>query len=464
MTQAAGRWSPGVWALGLAPVGALAILVAHRTHPVVPVALSAALAAVVLAYLRPLAAVLLAVALVPLELFAIPLGSVALSPSELMFVLTGIVWAGRRMFAGEAPWTRTSLGRPLLLLWAASLPGLVVAEDPAAVLRFVVIWGALLLVFQLIVTEARTEHLRTMLFVLAVVGAVIGAVAALGVTGQELSALGDRATGRAVGAFGDPNILATFLAMALPGALLVALAGRWERRPVAVIAAALIFAGLALSLSRGGLFAAAGAVLVMLGWQPMRRIAVLCAVVLVGVSIANANPLGDVQQVQTVLQRVESVRFQGSAQFDQRELIYTETPRMIADHWLTGVGANNYGYVAPQYGIVEPFGGDTFEHAHNIALTFAAEQGLPGLLAFGWLLFAVARLVPSACGRAAGRARGVGFAVVAALVALGLQGVVDFTLRSNMIAALAFLLLGMLAVVAREARAGGRGSTPPAPA
>jgi len=234
---------------------------------------------------------------------------------------------------------------------------------------------------------------------------------------------------------------------------LVAVGGRWRRRPLAIVAVGVIFVGLALSLSRGGFLAALGALLVMLGWAPLRRIAAAAAVGLVLLTVLNANPLAGTQQVRTVVNRVSSVRQQSGSQTDQRALIYSETPRMIADYWVTGVGALNYPNVAPRYGIIDPQTGETFDHAHNIALTIGAEFGFLGLIALAWLVIALARVLAAACRRRPGRPRELGFAVTGALVALGLQGLVDFTLRSNIIAAVTFIILGALVAITRAAQA-----------
>jgi O-antigen ligase len=438
-----------------APLGALAILLAYRTNPAVPLAALLGVGVVLLAYFRPLAGVLLALALVPLEVFAFTLGPVGLGPSEAVFVVTGYAWAAKRLGAGLTPWAASPISRPIALLWVAGLPGVLVAEDPVSTIRFLVVWGAFILVMMLIAVEADLAAVRTLLFGLAMTAAVVGATAAVGVSGQqqELSATGDTATGRAGGAFGDPNILATFLAMALPAALLVAVGGRWRRRPLAIVAVGVIFVGLALSLSRGGFLAALGALLVMLGWAPLRRIAAAAAVGLVLLTVLNANPLAGTQQVRTVVNRVSSVRQQSGSQTDQRALIYSETPRMIADYWVTGVGALNYPNVAPRYGIIDPQTGETFDHAHNIALTIGAEFGFLGLIALAWLVIALARVLAAACRRRPGRPRELGFAVTGALVALGLQGLVDFTLRSNIIAAVTFIILGALVAITRAAQA-----------
>lgn len=457
------RLAPLLWALALAPAGALAVYAGHRTHPLLPLGLLLGSGFVLLAYLRPRISLLVGFLLVPFEIFTLPLGALTLSASEAVFLLTAVVWAASRILTGHRPWPSSPFAFALALLWLSALPGFLVAEDPAAVIRFLVFWGAFLLLFALVATEGDEGYVRTLLFVLALAGAIAGAVSITGSSGVEQQIVGDRVTGRAEGAFGDPNILATFLAMTLPAAVLVAFEGRW-RGGIALSAVALILGGLGFSLSRGGILAAAGAMLVLLAWAPVRRAALAGVAVLIVVTLANANPLGNVQQVQLVLDRVESVRSQPtSSDADQRQLIYNETPRMIADHWLTGVGALNYPRIAPRYGIVDPNSGTTFLHAHNAPLTIAAEQGLLGIAALIVLLVILLKRMRRACSRAAGARRGLGLAVTAAVVALGLQGLVDFTLRSNVIAALSFVLLGALAVLTRDAAAAGSPSAPAGP-
>lgn len=253
MTAAAHRLAPALWALALAPVGALTMLLAYRTHPVVPVAAIALLAVVALAYARPVAAVMLAIAAVPLEGLAVPVGGVAVTPMEAVFVLTAFVWAIRRLVEGHLPWAASPLSLPLAALLLATLPGLTVAEQPVAVVQFMVFWGAFVLVAWLLIAEADAESIRTVLWTLAVVGAVLGLTALATSAGQqELSATGGVASGRARGAFGSPNILASVLALAFPAALYASFGHRRGRRAPALMAAAFILAGLALTLSRGG--------------------------------------------------------------------------------------------------------------------------------------------------------------------------------------------------------------------
>lgn len=452
---AAGRLTPALWALALAPLGALAMLVAYRTHPAVPLGAVAVAGAVALAYYRPIAAVCLSIAVVPLEFIFIPVAGTAVTPVELMFILTGGVWALRRIVEARVPWIASPLSLPLALLVLTALPGLLVALDRMVILRFLVFWGSFLLVFWLIVSEADAASIRAIFFTLTLTAAVVSLTSAVGSAEQvELSSTGDWASGRATGAFESPNMLASFLAIAFPAALAVAFGPQRARRLPAALAAVVIFAGIALTLSRAGLMAAVAATLVMLAWAPLRRFAFVALASFALLIPFASNQIGQVEQVNVLVKRVESIQYSTANRNDQRERMYTETPNMIADYWVTGVGALNYPEFAPRYGIVQPGTGETFVHAHNIPLTIGAEFGIPGLIALAWLFVAAGRLMFEAV-RTSPAARGAAIAAAAALVGVAVQGIFDFTPRSNIIAPFVFVMLGALTVLARPP-AGGR--------
>ncbi len=439
-----------------AAAGALAggaILAAYQITPLAPLGALALVAAAGVALVRPLAVAGAAVALIPAEFFALSVGSAGVTATEGLFALAGLGWAARRLAARQPLRPGTALDAPVALLLASIVPGLVFAADRMAVARILVMWTVFALVGALIAEQGRVRTVRRLLWLLAGAGAATALIAVVRSGGrpQELSALGDVAVNRAVGAFSDPNIFGTFLALSLPGAAALALTGPAARRPLALAAFGLTFLGLGLSLSRGGLLAAAGAMLVMLAWRPFRRLA-LPAVLLVAIlTVVGANPLARVEQVDTVVKRVTSIRYAGQSVSDQRAELYRATPRIIADHPVFGVGANQYSVVAPRYELVDPTTGLTFDHAHNVALTIGAELGVVGLVALLWLTVALARVLVRAGSRAS-RDRGLGIAVAAALVGLALQGLVDYTLRSNVIAALAAVLAGCAVVLARPAR------------
>jgi O-antigen ligase len=305
----------------------------------------------------------------------------------------------------------------------------------------------------LIVAEADERSVRLILYSLAVSVGIVGLIAISGTATEqpELLGAGDVATGRARGTFGHPNTLATFLALALPGALALGLHGRFGLRPVALGAFAAMIIGISLSLSRGGLLAIGGALGLMLLWGPFRR-AVLVAVV--GVALlyaAGAQPLGASQQVETVTQRLSSVRYSAGG-VDPRFFVWERTPRVVSDSLPFGIGANNFGEVAPRYGLLFGTAADAwYEHAHNIPLTFLAELGIAGFVASIWLAVALVTLLLRAYHRSDAARRGMVMAIAAALFALALQGMVDYTLRSAVIVALIFALAGCAAVLARVA-------------
>jgi O-antigen ligase/capsular polysaccharide biosynthesis protein len=445
---ALGTVGPGVAAAAL---GALAIAAAYRTQPVLPLGLLAVAAAVVLALSRPIVVLLFAVVLIPLDLFALPLGGAGITATEALFALCGCGWATRRIAQGQPPLVANPLNGPAAMLILVAFAGVLVSAEPAKVIHVGVVWILCALVFQLVVDDGRPQTVQRLLVLLTIAGGAVSAFAIVHSGGQvqQITSLGDQAVGRAVGALGDPNLLGMFLALTLPGALAVGLAGPLSLRPLGLAAVALIVLGLALSLSRGGFLAGAGALAVMLTGKQFRRVALAAVVILAALTIVNANPLSGVQQVQTVATRVLSVQYAGQSQGDQRLTIYKVTPSIIADHPFLGVGANGFSTVAPRYGIVDPISGNTFAHAHNIVLTIGAELGLAGLVALGWLVLRLGRVLWR--GARSPRHRVLGISVAASFAALSLQGLLDYTLRSNVIAVTTAVLAGCAVVIARSA-------------
>jgi O-antigen ligase len=431
--------------------GTAIVLLAYAAGPLAPIALTGAVVLAVLTVARPVVSLYAAVAVVPLELVSVSLGPAALSPSEALLALSGIGWAASRLVRGEAPFVPSPLGAPLALLVLAVVPGLAVAPEPVAVAKVLVIWASLLLLYMMVVAEADARVVRNLLLVLALSAAVVGVIAIVtsGGVAPELRGLGETASGRARGSFSHPNTLATFEALALPGALALAIAGPLALRPLAIGAFAVIFAGLALSLSRGGLLAVAGGLGTMLLWAPFRRTVAAAGLVVVVLAVAGGNPLGETQQVQVLTQRLESIGYSAEG-VDPRFRVWDVTPRIIADHPLIGIGANGFPSVAPRYGLLLGNSRSTFEHAHNIPLTIAAELGLVGLAALAWFLVALARVLALGYRRAPPERRGMVLAVAAAFAALAVQGVVDYTLRSNVIMGLVFVLAACAVVLGRE--------------
>jgi O-antigen ligase len=444
------RLEPLLIALFGIAVGLVCVQVSYRYSPLVPLVMGGALGAAFVALWRPMWLLYVAVALIPLELISLKIGSVGLSPAEAAFVLTGFGWAAGRAAAGHAPWSDSPLGIPLGLLVLAAIPGVAIVEEPYLVWKLLVAWSALLFVHQMVVVEGDEQTVRTLLFVLAISGGIVGAIAIGGSAGNEPALINaTEAEGRATGSFGHPNTLATFLGLALPGALALGLHGRTSWRPIALVAFAAMVLGVSLSLSRGGLLAVAGAIGIMLLWAPVRRAAALAALVIVVLYAGGAQPLGESRQIETVQTRIESIGYSAEG-VDPRFGIWERIPDVAIDSMPLGVGANNFPEIASRYGIVGPTG-VPFEHAHNIALTFLVELGLAALVALIWATIVVARVLLQGYRRSSGLRRGLVLAVAGAFVALALQGMVDYPLRMNVIVALVYVLGACAVVLARKA-------------
>jgi O-antigen ligase len=473
----AATWAMPVALVALAALaGSAATLLGYRTNPVLPLA---ALGVVALAAIRPMVTLHLAVLLIPLELVTADVGGAALSATEGAATLAGLGWAARRLIAGERLFAPSPLNAALGLLLLASVIGLAVGQEPDIAVKRLLIGTSLFFIIQMLAFEANQRTARTMLLALVVAGAIVAAVAAIGAAGErpELVGFGGVAKNRAVGSFEEPNLLASFLAFALPAALALAFGTPAFFRPAPLAAFGVILFAIILSLSRGGLLAAAAGMLVMLGWPPVRRAALLVTMVILSFGALSADPVPGSEYVQLVTKRMESVRFTGAATGDFRGQLWATTPQIIRDNLLVGIGPGNFPDVSPRYGILDPNQGDAVEHAHSVPLTLAVETGVAGIIALVLLALRLPPMLVEACRRNVGWQRGMAFAVAAGLTAFAVQGVIDYTLWSNIIAFLVAVFLGLATALrqramevegpppaAAVARRGPRGAGRPSPA
>jgi putative inorganic carbon (hco3(-)) transporter len=291
---------------------------------------------------------------------------------------------------------------------------------------------------------------RSLMLTLVVSATVVAVVAIVRLGGQEpeLIGVGALAMGRASGSFGHPNALASFFVLALPAALVFAFVPTAALRPLIVAGFAAIFAALLFSLSRSGIVASAVALLVLLAWRPVRRAAGLLALAMLILTLAGSNPLAGSETTELVTKRLESI---SHAEGDDRLVLWRETPQIIQDHPVIGVGAGNFPSASARYGIVPSVGSpDEFAHAHSIPLTITAERGLLGLAALLWGGIALAMLVIRACRRREGFDRGIAFALASGLTGFAIQGALDYALGANVIVALLFVLAGSASVLAES--------------
>lgn len=463
-------WS--AWSAALAALvsfAALDLLIAYRSGVVFGVATLIVVVVLALVMQRPVTGIYLALLVIPLEYLSLRVGGNAgLSPTEGVLLLTaGAVAVRAGLLREEEQISAVHVLFGLFIL--VTLLGVTYAVDTIAVFKIVVIWTALLLCSIHVASRDR-ETLERVLICLAIAGGIVGIVAMATSGQQQLLAGGSLATGRAQASFQQPNVLAFFLAAAFPVALMLASRGRALLRVVMLAAALAAIGGLLLTLSREGMIGAFVAVLVLLAWPPFRRWLFSLLGVLVLVAALNLGTLTDQRgdaaiagsRLSIVSERLATLTQGKTVGADPRVRIWSAAPDMIADRPLFGVGAANYAVWSPDYGVLEGTG-VAYDHAHDILLTVAIEEGLIGAVVWVLFLFAIA-----AAGRRALRRRGEDFplalAVVAALVAEFAMGIVDYPLRTNAIMGVLMVLVGALVAFDRLGAPGqAPAPTPPEP-
>ena len=258
---------------------------------------------------------------------------------------------------------------------------------------------------------------------------------------------GSLITGRFSGIFVEPNQMGTFSAVGALVAVGLALGGatrliRW----LAIAGGIGCLAGMLFTLSRGAWIGFTMGVVVLLFSVPAARRALLgLAVPVIVVAVAFGAFAPSNPQVQVVGERIKSITGERNP-YDNRPAIWAEAIRLTNEKPLLGHGPGSYAVVSV---LATSESRPTFaEHAHNVLLTFAVEEGLPAvalLLAFTAHL----ALLISRAGRRyrdARRHRDAALlaGLAAALVAVAGQGLVDYTLRNAVVLTSVFFVLGAL--------------------
>lgn len=454
--RALNRMEPIASAAAVAIVVTALIFLAYAGGPAISVAAFAAVAAFVTAFVRPEWVVTAAVLAIPLETVALPVGSAGLTPAESLFALAGAAWAARQLADGHLPICRTPLTAALAALVLAAIPGLINAQDEFQVMKRVVMWGLFFLTFNMLAAEGTRNTPRNLLLALMAAGGLEGMITILSAAGGPSLTFGTGGVAdRQQGTFDHANTLGNFIAMALPAAVAIAIRSHALLRLTALASIAFMVVALVLSLSRGGLIGSVGALSLFLAVRGFRRLTI--AGMVAGVLIAMlalsgvVAPLRGNTQVTAFEQRLTGEGPAGAKRPDDRLRIWTNTPHLIADHPVVGVGAYNFREYAVQYGIVKAETRQPYSHAHNVPLTVLAEMGLIGLAAFGWVMVAIARVLRRAVSRRNGPDRVYGIAITGAVLAVALQGLVDDTIGANAFAALTLSLVAAALSVGKGA-------------
>ncbi len=393
-----------LWACAIVAAG-IAISVPEQTLDVFLG--TAALAAVLLSFIRPLVAL-------PLLLLAVPFGGIARGSSgdtstdlsfgaaELLVALLTLAWLARGIRSRELSVPAggivvATLGMAILAAFSIGY-----ADDPPAAIKETLKWLELLLALVFVVdlagTQLATRWVIGAMFVAGAAEAAYGAVQF--VTDNGPGAFQLQGALRAFGHFDQPNPFAGYLTTMLPLAVCMALCRANPRgfRWLAVGTSGLLAVGIGLSQSRGAWLGAAVALTCLLFvWNRFtRRLlvpGVLAAVLAFALAISGLLPAA-------ILDRLgQTVEYFGV--FDVRTVEVTSENwavvermahwqagwYMFLDHSWLGVGAGNYAQAYPDYFV--GMWRDALGHAHNYYLNMLAELGVVG----GALLLLVLGLI-----------------------------------------------------------------------
>jgi O-antigen ligase len=351
-----------------------------------------------------------------------------------------------------------------LLAWAvASRSPLGAPYAPDALAR----WGAL---FGLACGASVLSARRRLVLQAVTIGAA--AVATLGLLQHfELVKLSIPVFSTPGSTFGNRNLAAEVIAMALPcglGALWVA---RSDARAAMLGAVVLELVFLAVTRTRGAwlgaaLGVAATLILARRRWSRISIVAGAVALVVAVVAAAvpgrpNPHDAGDTKRYAGILKVLEDSFDPTSTAPRTRLGLWSRTIRIVREFPLVGVGPGNWPVVFPRYAepgamrdgvltaTVAP------RQAHNDLLQLTAETGVVGLVAFGLLIAGTTIVVGRRLRAEDEDSRAETAAAAGALVALVALGLSGFPLEMPGTLALGGLGLGLVAASPADGSARG---------
>jgi O-antigen ligase len=427
-------------ALGLVAVAAGCTYLMYVASPVAAIGAVVGVIVAAVVMWRPIYGVYAGLLAVPLEvgLVRVPLVT-SVTVAEVLFLLTGI--SGAIHLLGVRGWRPAPVHFAFLALIAVTLTGFVFAQDTAVITRISRVWLAYLFVC-IVVSRASRHELHLVLLSLATAGSLVAVAAILNTGSQVVMNSGDQVAGRASTGFSHPNVLAFFLVMSMPQAIMLAGRGPLVQRLGMAAASAAIFVGLLLTLTRSGLVGGGISLIVLLAWPQFRRLAGVAAIVVLAFAIFGAQSSSNTSEVSIVSQRLSTVNASG-LQRDPRIPIWRATPGIIAGHPFFGVGEGNFSIAAQQLNLLDPANNLPYDHAHDILLTFAAELGLVGLAVFLVFVSLIGRLIAANL-RARDDDWPLKLGISAAMVGMLVTSITEYPPRTNPIMATLLILVGLL--------------------
>lgn len=186
--------------------------------------------------------------------------------------------------------------------------------------------------------------------------------------------------------WGSPNNVALYLGRLLPIALAFTLllrrvSARWIYAALVLLYSLVIY----LTFSRGAFFLGVPAAVIFIGiglWSRSRAWT-RRNLLLVG-GAAAVGVLALIPLVGTA--RFNSLFEVGTGTGFFRIAVWTSAIRMIRDHWLFGVGLDNFLYEYPKYILPEAWREPNLSHPHNLLLDFWVRLGILGVGVLIWMV------------------------------------------------------------------------------
>lgn len=419
---------------------------------------------------RAVAAVLvaLAIAAVPFRgLTEVQVSGVAFGATDVLLLGALAVWTFGRGARGQASIPTYTLGLLIFAGWL--MVTALVAVNPALVLKEALKWLQIAVALVILADLMRESSGRRIVAWTAGTAVVLQAGLGLVQTAAAIGPVGFVVGGvlRAFGTFDQPNPYGGYLGLHVPLILAAAIYARGSRRRWLVLLGVVVLLAVVASRSRGawlGIGASSLIVVLAAGRQARpwaRGLMALAAATVLAIAVAMSGGLFDRVLPPDIARTLQGehpvddvVRHRAHDDFAiaQRVAHWAAGWRMFQDRPMLGVGAGNFDDAYRAYAL-QPFD-EPLGHAHNVALNFGAEAGLPGMLLFAGLgLWAFGIAVA-----AVRRARDMAFewsavGALGALVGFATHNLVDSLFVSGMGILFALILALALVVPSRTSKA-----------
>ncbi len=344
--------------------------------------------------------------------------------------------------AGVGIWKQLAGWRgPIFLFLLAAVISVFISNDPKAALGlFKAYFFDPFLVFLLIVAFVKkSADYQKILGAMGLLVIGLGVIAILQYFGWLASPAPwiNEIPKRVSSVFEYPNALGLILApitAIFAGMLLLKKASKLPEKIFSTLVLLSGVTGMSLAVSRGALAGFIGAV-VILGLISQYRQWVILVLGIVMIGVLSISPIRN---------NIFNIAEGQDTSADVHIVLWKGTFRMLEDHWLLGVGLAGFpklyweDYRLPQH-LEAPL------YPHNIILNFWVELGLLGLIAFIWLMVRFFRRGWSLLAQENNRA--LAGALMAAMLAMIIHGMVDVPYFKNDLAVLTWIILALMIIL-----------------